>query len=161
MAQGDAVIWRIAKETPDYPAIDLSGGGAKAVGGRWNRKGTAAVYASTTIALATLETLAHLGGNISIRNAFLVSITVPGALWDQRRIVSLAGLPPAWLAAPPGAASMDFGDAWLRAQSHLLLLVPSIIVPEEYNIVINPFHVAAGQVKARIVRQHVYDPRLQ
>jgi RES domain-containing protein len=160
MVQGDAVIWRIAKETPGYPAIDLSGGGARAVGGRWNRKGTAAVYASTTIALATLETLAHLGGNISIRNAFLISITIPKALWAQRRIVSVASLPPAWLAEPPGAASMDYGDAWLRAHAGLLLMVPSIIVPEEYNVVINPAHAAAGQVTAQIARQHRYDPRL-
>ena len=159
-AQHDTVLWRIAKETPDYPADDLGGGGPKAVGGRWNRKGTAAVYASTSIALATLETLAHLGGNISIRNAFLVRIHVPPALWAQRRIVSIASLPPAWLAEPPGAASVDFGDAWLRAQAHLLLLVPSIIVPEEYNVVINPAHPSAARLSAIVARQHVYDPRL-
>lgn len=160
MANGDAVLWRIAKETPDYAADDLSGGGAQAVGGRWNRKGTAAVYASTSIALATFETLAHLGGNISIRNAFLVRITVPEALWDKRRIVSLASLPRAWLAEPPGAASIEFGDTWLRARSHAMLLVPSIIVPEEYNVVINPAHPAAGQITAKVMRQSVYDPRL-
>jgi len=160
MAQDDVVVWRMAKETPDYPADDLSGGGAKAVGGRWNRKGTSAVYASTTIALATLETLAHLGGNISIRNAFLLRIDIPAALWAQRRTVDLASLPPAWLAEPPGAASIAFGDRWLRTQSRLLLLVPSIIVPEEYNVVINPAHPAASQLRSRVARQHVYDPRL-
>ena len=160
MAHGDAVLWRIAKETPDYTADDLSGTGAQAVGGRWNRKGTAAVYASTTIALATLETRAHLSGNIGIRNAFIICITVPAALWDQRHIVTLVGLPRAWLAEPPGAASMHVGDAWLRAQSHAVLLVPSIIVPEEFNAVINPTHPDAGRITARVVRQSVYDPRL-
>jgi RES domain-containing protein len=160
VATGDAVLWRIAKETPDYAADDLSGGGAQAVGGRWNRKGTAAVYASTSIALATLETLAHLGGNISIRNAFLVRITVPQAVWDQRRSVSLASLPRAWLAEPPGAASIEFGDTWLRARSHAVLLVPSIIVPEEYNVVINPAHPAVSQITAKVMRQSVDDPRL-
>jgi RES domain-containing protein len=160
MAHGDAVLWRIAKETPDYAADDLSGGGAQAVGGRWNRKGTAAVYASTTIALATLETRAHLGGNIGIRNAFIVCITVPAVLWEQRRILALASLPSAWLAEPPGTASMHVGDTWLRAQSHALLLVPSIIVPEELNAVINPAHPDASLITARVVRQSVYDPRL-
>lgn len=160
MAAGDVVLWRIAKETPDYPAHDMSGGGAKAVGGRWNRKGTAAVYASTTIALATLETLVHLGGNISIRNAFLVRIEVPAALWAQRRAVTLSSLPAAWLAEPPGAASIDVGDTWLRTQAHLLLLVPSIIVPEEYNVVINPAHPSARQLGSSVARQSVYDPRL-
>jgi RES domain-containing protein len=161
VAQDDVVLWRIAKKTPDYAADDLSGGGAAAVGGRWNRKGTAAVYASTTIALATLETLARLGGNIAIRNAFLVRIDIPHAVWATRRNVSLASLPPAWLAEPAGSASMDVGDAWLRAQSHCLLLVPSIIVPEECNVVINPAHPAAVQLRARIARQHVYDPRFR
>jgi RES domain-containing protein len=160
MAHGDVVLWRIAKETPDYAADDLSGGGAQAVGGRWNRRGTAAVYASTTIALATLETRAHLGGNIGIRNAFLVCTTVPALLWDQRHIVALAGLPRAWMAEPPGAASIDLGDAWLRAQLHAVLLVPSIIVPEELNAVINPAHPDASRITARVVRQSVYDPRL-
>lgn len=160
MARDDVVLWRIAKETPDYAADDLSGGGAQAVGGRWNRKGTAAVYASTSIALATLETLVHLGGNISIRNAFVVRVDVPQAVWAQRRLVSVASLPPGWLAQPPGAASMDVGDAWLCAQSHCLLVVPSIIVPEECNVVINPAHPAAAQLRATIARQHLYDPRI-
>jgi RES domain-containing protein len=160
MAQDDVFVWRIAKETPDYAATDLSGGGAQAVGGRWNRKGTPAVYAATSIALAMLETLAHLGGNIAIRNAFLVRIAVPKALWATRRTVTVASLPPVWMSEPPGTASIDFGDTWLRAQAHLLLMVPSIIVPEECNVVINPMHPSAVHLGARIVRQHLFDARL-
>lgn len=160
MAQDDVVLWRIAKETPDYAADDLTGGGAKLAGGRWNRKGTPAVYASTSIALATLETLAHLGGNISICNAFLVRVTVPSALWAQRMTLRLDSLAPAWLAEPPGMASIDVGDAWLHARSHALLLVPSIMVPEECNVVVNPLHPDASRITARVARQHVYDPRL-
>jgi len=159
-AQLPVVLWRIAKETPDYAAADMTGGGARLTGGLWNRKGTPAVYASTSIALAILETLAHLGGNLTIRNAFLVRITVPSAVWAQRVTIDIATLPPTWLAEPPGAASIAVGDTWLRAQSHAVLLVPSIMVPEEYNVVINPLHPDAGRVKAQVVRQHVYDPRL-
>ena len=84
---------------------------------------------------------------------------MPKAQWDQRRVASRAALPPAWLAAPPGRASMDIGDAWLRAQAQLLLQVPSIIVPEEVNVVVNPVHPAAVELTAHIARQHVYDPR--
>lgn len=57
----DTVLWRIGKSTPDYAADDLKGIGAGIFGGRWNRKGTNAVYVATTISLATLECLAHLG----------------------------------------------------------------------------------------------------
>ena len=82
MARGDVALWRIAKHTADYAATDLTGGGAKACGGRWNAKGTPVVYAANTIALATLETLAHLGGNVAIRNAFLVRIDAPAPVWS-------------------------------------------------------------------------------
>jgi hypothetical protein len=63
--------WRIAQHTTQFSAEDLSGRGARETGGRWNSKGKAAVYAASTIALATLETLAHLGSYIAIRNVFL------------------------------------------------------------------------------------------
>jgi RES domain-containing protein len=152
MAGGEVVLWRISKETPAYKAADLTGGGAKAMGGRWNRKGTAVVYAASTIALATLETLAHLGDNIPIRNAFLVSIVVPASVWAARKTVEAASLPATWVAEPPGATSIDFGDAWLRsgAGALMLMLVPSIIVPEEYNVLINPAHPSTAQLTSAV-----------
>lgn len=160
MASGDVVLWRIAKDTPDYKASDLSGGGAKAMGGRWNSKGLPVVYAASTIALATLETLAHLGDNIAIRNAFLVRIVVPKSLWAARQTIDAASLPLTWVAEPPGAASIGCGDAWLRANTGALMLVPSIIVPEEYNVLINPGHPSAARITAAVTRQYIYDPRL-
>ena len=160
MEIGDVILWRISKETPDYKANDLSGGGAKKMGGRWNTKGMAVVYASSTIALATLETLAHLGDNISIRNAFLVGITVPKSVWAARDIIAAASLPPTWVAEPPGRASIDFGDAWLMSNAGALMLVPSIIVPEEYNVLINPAHPSAARMSSAVTRQYLYDPRL-
>ncbi|MGT2455716.1 RES family NAD+ phosphorylase [Cupriavidus basilensis] len=54
-------VWRIATDTPDYTADDRSGAGADAIGGRWSRQGTALVYCASSIALACLQTLSHLG----------------------------------------------------------------------------------------------------
>lgn len=153
-------LWRIAKHTIQYAAADLSGVGAKTYGGRWNSKGMATVYASTTIAMATLETLAHLGDNIAIRNAFLVRIDVPAAIWKQREIITAAELDPAWVAEPPGSTTVSIGDAWLRRAGDPLLLVPSVIVPEEFNVLINPAHPAAKKITAQVQRQFIYDPRL-
>lgn len=153
-------LWRIAKHTPLYAATDLSGEGAKSTGGRWNSKGIPVVYAASTIALATLETLAHLGDNIAIRNAFLVEINIPPSLWKNREIVTPADLAPTWLAEPPGSTTLQLGDAWLGSMSSPLLMVPSVIVPEEYNVLINPAHPAAKKATSRVVRQYVYDPRL-
>lgn len=117
-------------------------------------------YASTSIALATLETLAHLGANVAVRNAFLVRIKVPASVWAAREYIDAASLCASWLAEPPGATSIEFGDNWLKANSTALLLVPSVIVPEEYNVLINPLHRLALKLTSTVARQFVYDPRL-
>jgi RES domain-containing protein len=159
MSSGMA-IWRIAKHTPEFSADDLSGGGAKKTGGRWNSKGHAMLYASTTIALATLETLAHLGDNIAIRNAFLTRIDIPAPLWEERDRLVLADLDPTWQAEPAGSTSIAIGDRWLAGATAALLEVPSVIVPEEGNLLINPAHPDARRITATVVRQFLYDPRL-
>lgn len=157
---GAISLWRIAKETPDYKAIDLTGGGAKATGGRWNSKGTAVMYTASTIALATLETLAHVGDRIAIRNAFLVRVDVPDEVWANRAYIDPADLDPTWVAEPPGSTTKSIGDAWVAGGSSALLMVPSVIVPEEYNVLINPAHKDAPSITAKVQRQYVYDPRL-
>ncbi len=153
-------FWRIAKETVKYPADDMSGGGVAAAGGRWNHKGCALVYASSSIALACLETLAHIGAGIAARNRYLVEITVPERVWKAHRTQSLAALSSQWSAEPPGIYSMTVGTEWVRKGASALLAVPSVIIPEEINVLINPNHRDAKKITARVVRQFVYDPRL-
>ncbi|PRC93787.1 RES family NAD+ phosphorylase [Solimicrobium silvestre] len=153
-------LWRISKHTALFRADDLSGEGAKITGGRWNKKSLAVTYSSSTIALATLETLAHIGSEIAARNRFLIAISVPVKLWNKREIITAAELDPSWLAEPPGMFSIEFGSTWLEGRSAALLLVPSIIVPEEFNVLINPKHPDAKKISAKIVRQFIYDPRL-
>lgn len=160
MARGEVSLWRIAKHTPDFSADDLSGGGAKLTGGRWNSKGNAVVYTSRSISLAVLETLVHLGDNVPIRNAFLIRVLVPATVWRLREQVKVAKLDVTWLAEPPGLSSLRLGDEWLAAMRSPLLLVPSVIVPEESNVLINPTHPAAGAIKASAVRQFLFDARL-
>ncbi len=153
-------VWRIAKHTAQFAAADLSGEGAKFTGGRWNSKASAVVYSASSIALATLETLAHLGDNIAARNRFLVQIDIPAKVWAQREMIEAAALDPTWLAEPPGSTSISIGDTWLASASAPLLLVPSIIVPEECNVLINPLHPLSKEIKAKVARQFIYDPRL-
>lgn len=154
------LLWRIAKNTAQYPANDMTGGGAKAVGGRWNSKGLAVVYSSPNVALATLETLAHIGDDIAARNRFLIRIDVPDAVWHKREMLEVSSLDPTWLSEPPGMASISAGDKWLLLGDTALLLVPSVIVPEECNVLINPLHADAKKITATVTRQYVYDPRL-
>ena len=160
MSATTTTLWRIAKHTAQYAATDLSGGGAKIAGGRWNTKGIPVTYAATTISLATLEILAHLGDNIAIRNIFLVRIHIPDAVWRLREIITAEELDTTWVAEPPGSCTVEFGDAWLKSLSAPLLMVPSVIVPEEYNVLINPAHPLTARLTATVVRQYVVDPRL-
>lgn len=151
-------LWRIAVEAPAYAANDLSGTGARTTGGRWNSKGTPVVYCATNIALATLETVHYLRSGGLPFNRFLVRIDVPDAVWDARQV--LDPLPGGWDAIPAGLAARTAGDAWIAAGGSALLLVPSVIVPDEYNVLINPRHADAAAIKATTLKRWIYDPRL-
>ncbi len=152
-------LWRIGTDTADYEAHDPTGKGAETSGGRWNRIGTPMLYTSTTRALACLETVVHLAGKALPLNRFLVKVTVPIAAWNAATDVDPANLV-GWDAEPAGKASLDWGTAWSRAKFTLLARVPSIIVPEELNVLINPEHPEASSVRASKIRKWVYDTRL-
>jgi len=108
----ERALWRIAPDTPHYGADDLSGKGAEEVGGRWNRRGTALLYCSSSIALACLETLVHLVGNDSLPfNRYLVRIIVPASAW-RHRTVFLPSDHVGWDSTPPGIVSLSWGNDW-------------------------------------------------
>lgn len=151
-------LWRIAADTPEYEAHELGGKGAQASGGRWNRVGTPLVYASTTRALACLETVVHLAKRPLPLNRYLVQISVPAAAWSAATALD-AATHVGWDAEPAGKASLDWGTDWVAGMATLLARVPSVIVPEEFNVLINPLHPDAGGLKAVKVRKWLYDAR--
>lgn len=152
-------LWRIGADTPLYEAHDLTGKGAELSGGRWNRAGTPMVYASTSRALACLETVVHLSTDPLPLNRYLVQISVPPDAWKAAAQLDPAALV-GWDAQPVGKTSLDWGTLWATARRSLLALVPSIIVPEEINVLVNPAHPDAAKVKAVKVRKWQYDARL-
>jgi RES domain-containing protein len=153
-------VWRIAAETAYYGSDDLSGKGAENSGGRWNRKGTPVIYASCSIALAYLETIVHLSGFDPLPlNRYLIKIDIPAAAWRARTIFD-AGMHVGWDALPAGLVSLDWGSEWLRSCRSLVATVPSIVVPDELNILINPRHSDAGSLIAKKLRRWNYDTRL-
>jgi RES domain-containing protein len=153
-------VWRIATDAPTYQADDLTGEGAKIDGGRWNRPGRAVLYTSESLALACLETLAHLNASGLPLNRYAVRIDIPDAAWNARIAFSAAGPPVGWDAIPTGIVSLDLGDRWIAGKASALLEVPSVIVPEERNILINPAHPDAAGIKATKLRKWLYDLRL-
>jgi len=149
--------WRIATDTPEYEADDLSGAGAKKSGGRWNRAGTALVYTSASIALACLEAVVHLGaGNLPL-NRYLVLIDIPDEVWQRRESLSADLIRVGWDALPVGRVSLDVGDIWINDRSSCVLEVPSVIIPEEMNVLINPAHPGADKLTATKIRWFQYD----
>ena len=92
-------------------------------------------------------------------NRYLVAITVSETVWASRTMFDPA-LRVAWNAVPAGRASLEWGTAWATSNSSLLAQVPSVIVPEEMNVLINPEHPDLSSVSAVVVRQWMYDGRL-
>lgn len=125
------VLWRIAVDARTYAADDLTGTGAKVTGGRWNEVDHAMVYTSTTRALACLETIVHLNSGGLPLNRYLVEITIPDAVWDRAAREHPASLPVGWDAEPASRTSIEFGTTWLASKASVLLMVPSVIVPED------------------------------
>ncbi len=152
--------WRIATDTKTCEADDLSGAGAKATGGRWNEPGLPVIYTSENQSLACLETLLHLNAGGLPFNRTLVAITIPSPTWAKALTVAPANLPVGWDAEPAGRSSIQFGTRWLKSAAHALLRVPSVIVPNEFNILINPQHTDSRRITADKIRRWLYDPRL-
>jgi len=118
------------------------------------------IYASESRALSCLETIVHLNAGGLPFNRFLVEIEVPDDLWAAAEIRTPASLAVGWDAEPAGRVSMKAGSDWIIGGTSVILRVPSVIVPEEENILINPAHADAPRIRARKLRKWLYDPRL-
>ncbi len=159
-APAPVTLWRIGADTPRHTADDLSGAGARRYGGRWHRRGTPLLYASTSRALAGLETLAHLEPGSLPCNRYLVAIEVPPTTWEARTIFESENHV-GWDAEPSGMVSIIWGTRWAKSANSLLAEVPSAIVPEETNVLINPQHAEAASLRITKVRRWTYDMRLR
>jgi RES domain-containing protein len=159
--------WRIASQGRTWSATDLSGNGSALHPGRWNSHDRPILYSSSSIALACLETVVHLAGDDPLPfQRHLVRISIPSHHWDEREVF----IPEECIGweLPPNpvkdenclSVTRTWGDAWLLSRKSLLAEVPSVIVPEETNLLLNPLHPAHGEVVAEIVRPWVYDARL-
>lgn len=153
-------LWRVASDTPQWQANELSGKGAALRGARWNHPGEHVSYAASSIALAAWETRAHFGAGSALPwNRFLVQIDVPDKVWAARQ--TLKRPPPVgWNALPESGTSRQLGSAWLRVGASALLVVPSVIIEEENNVLINPAHADIGHITATKLRRFIFDPRV-
>ena len=140
-------------------AEDLSGNGARLFGGRWNNEGFFALYTSSSRSLALLETLAHTPAKfLDVRVYQLVTLSVPDNLFNQK--ISVKHLSTGWDAPDTRPFTKKIGDTFLSNKKNLLLEVPSVIMPEEVNYLINPLHEDMKQVKIVNQRRIYFDKRI-
>ena len=136
-------VWRICRR----PFANLSGEGARLYGGRWNSPGRPAVYTADSAALAVLEVRVHLDltWDLLPDDFVLVEIDTGAAAVETATTLS---------------NPLALGDSWLDSGRSPLLNVPSVIVPESRNIIINPTHPAAASIRVVSIRSFAFDPRL-
>lgn len=153
-------LWRIAKVSKRYAVDDMSGTGAAITGGRWNSVKVPAVYTASSIPLAALETLVHFNVLDLPVKRILLKIQVPDEIWKARTILDTDQCQ-GWDHIPPTNSSTESGDFWLKGKTSLLLVVPSVIVPEETNVIINPQHPDISKLPVIQVREWKYDSRIK
>ena len=82
---------------------------------------------------------------------------MPDDVWAKREQIDIAKMRPTWAAIPAGRASVKVGSNWLSSLKSPILMVPSVIVPEEWVSLINPRHSEASRITAKVVRLFEYN----
>ncbi len=146
------VLWRISNH------LSLAGHGGLRASGRWHTRGHRIVYCAGSPAAALLETLVHF--EIEIQDLpqryRLLKLEAPDDVTVER--VSPRDLVEDWVERAD--LTRAIGDAWVEAGRSPLLTVPSALVPETFNVLLNPAHYDAARVVVSRVSEHVVDPRL-
>ena len=143
---------------PRWADDALSGEGARKFGGRWNSPGHSMIYLGGSRALCALEMLVHLTSPLSRAKRYkMVQVEIPSQLIAN---YPLGILPEKWRNYPPTSLTQEIGDDWLLAGGQLALRVPSILIPEEHNILLNPHHPDFSKIISHVPKDFDFDPRL-
>jgi RES domain-containing protein len=151
------IVYRIEREK--YLSSTLSGIGASlAKGFRWNSPNTKLVYTAESRALATLEVAVHLDLSQDLpSDRYYVEIEIPDDLLILE--VNLHDLPPEWDSKPPTLITQIIGDDFVEQGEAAVLKVPSSIIPQESNYLINPDHPDSKRIIVKSKAPMVFDSR--
>ena len=134
----------------------LDGEGARLYGGRWNHPGYSCVYLASSRALAALEMLVHLTPKTkSVRFSF-VEVNL-----SSLSIEKITTLPVGWDETLPSGVTREAGTEWLRSKRSAVLQVPSVLIQEEPNYILNPSHPECEDLFPVSARDFFFDPRLK
>jgi RES domain-containing protein len=142
------IVWRLARRA--YTRLD--GEGARRYGGRWNRRGQPVVYCAEHLSLAVLEIIVHLELDTHDFPADYMKIAIE--IPDSIRFERIASIP------RQDDAMVETGSRWFSATRSACLRVPSVVIPEEHNLLLNPAHPEFSRIKPGIPAPFGFDSRL-
>jgi RES domain-containing protein len=148
--------WRIVRAS--YAATAFDGEGSRRFGGRWNSKGTRIIYTAGSRALAILELLVHLKSEDLLRHYRLIPVTFPHELVHR---LDPRTLPANWRHRPTPASVRSIGDQWVQSGRSVVLQVPSVIVPDESNYLIDVQHPQFSKLRIGKPQAFRFDRRLK
>lgn len=151
------IAWRICKARRAKTAFD--GTGARLFPGRWNDPGVPLVYCAGSLALACLEVFVHLDPDELPDDLVSIRVEIPGDVRVED--VDVRALPRGWRRTPGPAALRAIGTDWVARASSVALRVPSAIIPEEHNVLLNPRHADMARVVTGLPRKFAFDPRMR
>lgn len=148
------LVYRISRSR--Y-ANDLSGEGARLFGGRWNNKNVPCLYTSESRALALVEYSVNVNIHDIPRALSLITYEI-----DTRKVKQIkeADLPGKWRMHPVPKETQTFGSYLLTEKKYEVVKIPSVVIPEEFNYLINPAFFK-GEIKIVSVKDFIYDVRLK
>lgn len=149
-------VWRICRRR--FARRPLSGAGGLHASARWHSAPRLIVYASQSLALASLEMLVHVDLDLPPDDLLALQIAVPADIAQAE--LRPAQLPRFWRRYPAPKALQSLGNAWLDQRETAVLRVPSALIPGEFNYLINPQHPDARHIRVVDRSRFTFDPRL-
>ena len=148
--------WRIAKQKHQFAGH--SGEGARLYGGRWNPIGVPVIYTAESLSLATLEIIVHLEREQLLYKRF---VKIP-VTFETSLVYSLPRkkLPEDWGSLPPSESTQKIGQKWIEQAKYSILKIPSTVIREEYNFLINPAHPDFSAIEFGEPQRFEFDERL-
>ena len=145
-------LWRISSHST------LDGRGGLYASGRWHTEGRRIVYLAETPAGALVEVLVHLELDPAQLPKSYRLLKAEASEDLPLRAIVRSELPGNWITDQ--IATRTIGDEWLGSQSAALLRVPSVIVPETFNVLLNPEHGEARRIRVLWHEEYPWDARL-
>ncbi|HQV77644.1 MAG TPA: RES family NAD+ phosphorylase [Chitinophagales bacterium] len=146
------LVYRIALER--FANLQASG-----IESRWNSSGNKVIYAASSRALACLENVVHRSGE-GLHELFkTLVIEIPSA--ERIEKIDVRDLPKHWQQFNMEHICRRLGDDWYYRQECLVLQVPSVIIPNEYNYILNTQHRNFKKIKLKAVEPFIFDTRIK